>query len=189
MNDAMERLTRLTEDLRPAAARARVLAALDGLFRGGNTPYPSPDGFLRGRIVTTAIWGPYDRAVLRVASLWMPWLGKTFDAPASAGVNRFAASARIPVHVLFPSHEPKPAPEAGRFHAFPFRTAVGPGELDRAVRVLKIDYDFDANPSFIIRSILDEVVQIDEGLYLGKILFRRGRSYHRIGFFSLERGD
>jgi hypothetical protein len=54
---------------------------------------------------------------------------------------------------------------------------------------LKIDYDFDANPSFIIRSILDEVVQIDEGLYLVKILFRRGRSHRRIGFFSLERGD
>jgi hypothetical protein len=34
---------------------------------------------------------------------------------------------------------------------------------------------------------LDELVQVDDGLYLGKILYRTSSRYHPIGFFSLER--
>ena len=73
---------------------------------------------------------------------------------------------------------------ASRLEAFPYRTSVGPGELDRDVRVLKIDYDFEANPT-LIRHILDELVQIAPGHHLGKVLFRSGNRFHRIGFFSL----
>ena len=52
------------------------------------------------------------------------------------------------------------------------------------MRVLKIDYDFEANPT-LIRHILDELVQIAPGHHLGKVLFRSGNRFHRIGFFSL----
>jgi hypothetical protein len=62
---------------------------------------------------------------------------------------------------------------------------VGVGGLDPDVRVLKIDYDFDENPA-LIRRILDEVVQIAPGRYLGKVLFRVGGRHRRIGFFSLS---
>jgi hypothetical protein len=34
--------------------------------------------------------------------------------------------------------------------------------------VLKIDYDLNGNPSLTIRRILDELVQLDRNLYLGK---------------------
>jgi hypothetical protein len=71
-----------------------------------------------------------------------------------------------------------------RLEAFPFRTCVARGELDSGVNVLKIDYDFEANPT-LIRHILDELVQIAPGRYLGKVLFRSGSRYYRIGFFSL----
>mgnify|MGYP006174464395 FL=1 len=57
--------------------------------------------------------------------------------------------------------------------------------IDPGLQVLKIDYDSDANPTFMIRRILDELVQLDDGLYLGKILFRTKRAWHPIGFFSL----
>jgi hypothetical protein len=75
---------------------------------------------------------------------------------------------------------------ADRVEAFPFRTRIDDGAVDPGVKVLKIDYDFDANPDFLIRRILDELVQVDDGLYLGKILFRTKRSWRPIGFFSLQ---
>jgi hypothetical protein len=63
---------------------------------------------------------------------------------------------------------------------------VGPGALDPDLEVLKIDYDFEANPGLLIRRILDELVQVGRGVYLGKVLFRLGGRFHPIGFFSLE---
>jgi hypothetical protein len=73
-----------------------------------------------------------------------------------------------------------------RVEAFLFRTRVDPGAVDPSINVLKIDYDFEANPDFIIRRILDELVQLDDGLYLGKVLYRQKGRYRTIGFFSLE---
>jgi hypothetical protein len=34
--------------------------------------------------------------------------------------------------------------------------------------VLKIDYDLAENPGLSIRRVLDELVQVDDGFYLGK---------------------
>ena len=70
---------------------------------------------------------------------------------------------------------------------FPFRNRIERGAIDPNVKVLKIDYDFEANPSLLIRRILDELVQVDDGLYLGKVLMRWRGSFRRAGFFSLER--
>jgi hypothetical protein len=73
-----------------------------------------------------------------------------------------------------------------RVEAFPFRTRVAPGELDPGVDVLKIDYDFEANPDFMIRRILDELVQVAPGRYLGRVLLRLNGRFRPIGFFSLR---
>ena len=62
----------------------------------------------------------------------------------------------------------------------PTWSAVKAGEM------LTIDYDFAANPGFLIRRILDELVQVDDALYLGKVLLRWRGSFRRLGFFSLE---
>ncbi len=156
------------------------------MFRSGRTPDPLPDGMLRGALVTTSVWGPWDSFVRRVARMWIPWLGKSFDPSTMTGVNVLSKSARAPVRVLWPNYEPE-RELADRIEAFPFRNRVAPGELDPGVSVLKIDYDFEANPQLIVRRILDELVQIDDGLYLGKILFRREGSWAPIGFFTLER--
>ncbi len=45
----------------------------------------------------------------------------------------------------------------------PFRIRRGLGQLEPSVDVLKIDYYFDANPRFVIRRILDELVEVEEG--------------------------
>lgn len=180
------RLEEIRQRIDPMRNRDRVISELESLFRVGEVPDPLPDGFHAGTYLTTTIWGPADRLLWRVADLWMPWLGKRFDASASTGINRFDASASIPMRALWPSHRPRPAGE-DRLEAFPFRNRIGTGEVDGDVKVYKIDYDFAANPSFIIRHVLDEIVQIDDRTYLGRILYRVARMYQPIGFFALER--
>lgn len=116
----------------------------------------------------------------------MPWLGKSFRPAEGSGINVMRRDARLPIVVMWPSIRPG-AVDKTRMRAFPFRIRRGFGQLEPSVDVLKIDYDFDANPRFVIRRILDELVEVEEGLYLGRILCRwRGR-FHRIGFFTLER--
>ncbi|MDQ3940892.1 MAG: hypothetical protein M3238_06055, partial [Actinomycetota bacterium] len=100
--------------------------------------------------------------------------------------NVLVKSARGPMRVVWPNYEPE-RELADRIEAFPFRTRVAPGELEPEVPVLKIDYNFEANPNLLIRRILDELVQIDDGIYLGKVLLRRQGAFKSIGFFSLER--
>jgi hypothetical protein len=181
-----ERLERLATRLQPGVNRAVTLEGMDRLFRSGRVPDPLPEGFLPGRLLATSIWAPLDSTVARIARAWMPWMGKSFDRDAAMGVNRFNSSGRAPLKVLFPTYAPER--DLGELlEAFPFRNRVGPGEVDPDVQVYKIDYDFEANPGFIIRRILDELVEIEDGLYLGKILFRTRSGFHPIGFFSLER--
>lgn len=186
ISGARERLRDIEDRLDPDAARARALIELDEMFRQGRVPDPLPEGMLTGRLITTSVWGPLDSLTRRIAEVWMPWLGKSFDPAFMQGVNVVMKSARGPMRVLWPGYEPE-RELVDRIEAFPFRNRIAPGELDPDIDVLKIDYDFEANPNFLIRRILDELVEIEDGFYLGKILFRRPGSWASIGFFTLER--
>jgi hypothetical protein len=119
----------------------------------------------------------------------MPWQGKRFDPSSGAGLNRFAVlpGVRTGFRILWPGYRPL-SDTGGRIEAFEFRTGLGEGAVDPGVKVLKIDYDFEANPGLLIRRILDELVQVDDGVYLGKVLLRAGGSFRPVGFFMLERG-
>lgn len=131
-----------------------------------------------------SVWSPFDTLVRGATGLWMPWLGKSFIRTTRSGVNVLRKSAAAPIRTLWRDHPPARV-LADRLEAFPFRTWQGPGAVDPSVTVLKIDYDFEANPS-LVRSILDEVVEVGNGVLLGKILFSwRGR-FRLIGFFSLR---
>jgi hypothetical protein len=181
---ARRELFEVEERIDPKLNRARSIERLDEIFRSGRAPDPRPDGFQYGRFITMSVWGPSDGLTRRIAHLYMPWLGKQFDAAAETGINILKPSARTPMRALWRSYEPRVL--ADRLEAFPFRTRVAPGAVDSDLDVLKIDYDFEANPDFIIRRILDELVQVDVGFYLGKILFRTKESWKPIGFFTLE---
>lgn len=183
---AHDRLVHIETTLSPAAMRASAIAELDELFRQGAAPEPQPEGFLRGRLITMSVTRPSDAFVRGVARMYMPWLGKAFDPATQSGVNVLTPSARRPMKVLWPKYSPE-RELIDRIEAFPFRTRIEAGAVDPELNVLKIDYDFEANPDFLIRRILDELVQIEEHLYLGKILFRRGSGWKPIGFFSLEK--
>jgi hypothetical protein len=185
VRERSDELARLADRLVPRRNRTDVFKRLDALFAAGVAPDPLPSGFQPGRLLGTSMWGPWDSVVSGLAQVWMPWLGKTFSPSTGTGRNRFTPTTptRAWLRVLFPRHVPE-SNTATVLEAFPFRTCIGAGQVDRDVRVLKIDYDFEANPS-LIRHILDEVVQIAPERYLGKVLFRTGGTYSRIGFFSL----
>jgi len=175
----------LADRLDPRRNRAEVLARLDEIYRSGTAPDPLPDGFLPGRLLAMSVQPQLDGAIRRIASMWMPWKGKVFDPDTMTGVNRFQPNVRIPMKVVFPGYAPEEVTRV-KVEAFPFRNRIAPGAADPDLQTFKIDYDFEANPDFLIRRILDELVQVAPGRYLGKILFRVGERFHPIGFFSLR---
>jgi hypothetical protein len=186
IRDDPREMDSLADRLHPDVNRAQVLHRLDQMFRAGTAPDPLPEGFLPGRLLTTSVWGPLDSGALRLARMWMPWKGKTFDRQTSSGVNRFdnTPANRTAFKVVFPGYVPKRV-TVERIEAFPMRNRIEAGALAPDLDVFKIDYDFEANPA-LIRRILDELVQIAPGRYLGKILFRARGRWYPIGFFSLR---
>jgi hypothetical protein len=184
--EARDRLHRVEERLNPERARTRAIEELNELFAAGRVPDPLPEGLHRGRPVSSTIAPGFDVLGRRLAGVYMPWLGKRFDPASNKGVNVLTKSALNPMKLLWPSYEPVEI-FTDRVEAFPFVTKVEQAAVDPGLRALKIDYDFEANPSFIIRRVLDELVQIDEGLYLGKVLYRLSGRFKPIGFFVLEK--
>jgi hypothetical protein len=157
---------------------------LNRIFRLGVPPNPQLEGQTSGIMVTPTVGRPIDLGLRALASAWLPWTGKRFDAAAAAGDNLLAASARGLARVMWPSYRLEPAGEG--YAAFRFRTYVSPGTVDPDRETLKIDYDSNENPGFLIRNILDELVQIVPGAYLGKVLLRRKGDWRLIGYFALE---
>lgn len=184
-SDVRRTIEDIQDRLRPDEARAWAVSRLEELFRSGTAPEPAPEGFLKSTLVMTSTWGWLDAASRHLADLYMPWLGKSFDPSTNSGVNILVPSARTPMRVIWRNYVPE-RELADRIEAFKFRTRIAPGEVDPDVDVLKIDYDFEANPSLVIRRILDELVQVEDGFYLGKGLLRRQGAWATIGYFSLE---
>jgi hypothetical protein len=115
-------------------------------------------------------------------------MGKRFDAEAERGENRFRPPARRVARLLWPTYRFEEGPDG--LTAFRFRTHTGPGKVDPDRETLKIDYDSEDNPGLLIRDILDELVEIVPGAYLGKVLLRRGGGdsprWQHVGYFALQ---
>lgn len=137
----------------------------------------------------TRIHPAADPAIRALAAIRMPWLGKRFDRGAQRGDNRFTASARFPMRLLWPRYRPRPSERGteGRL-AFDFETRVEPSADDPRTEVLVIDYaPVGSNPDHLIRAIRDELVEIVPGADLGKVLHRDGGgAYRNWGFFALR---
>jgi hypothetical protein len=183
MGSAARELDVIEERLQPGGVRLEALVRLGELFDSGGVPDPGPEGFLEGRPLALSVSGALDAVVRRLAQRRMPWLGKAFDREAARGVNVLARWARPWMRVLWPSYVPE-RELADRIEAFPFRTWVGPSATGSGATVLKIDYGRGSNPR-PVHSVLDELVQLEDGVYLGKVLLRRGPSYRQVGFFRL----
>lgn len=156
------------------------------LFGLGDIP-ENLDGQTEGilvRFVAPPVLGP---ALNQITQIWMPWLGKRFDAASSKGENLLATSAHWPSKLLWPTYAMREA-EDGRF-AFDFNTAVEAGRIEPSPQVLVIDYaPIEDNPNLIIRQIRDELVQLVPGAHLGRMLFKLpgNRGYANLAYFALR---
>jgi hypothetical protein len=102
---------------------------------------------------------------------------RTYYAPGLADSVREAAGPAG----LGASDDGGPPPGAGRRGAWEL---AGPS----ACEVLKIDYDLDSNPRLSIRRVLDELVQVAPGEYLGKAHLRWWwGAWQTVAFFTLRK--
>ena len=169
-----------------------TIDTLNDLFRRGTVPAPPLDGFYRGQLLTLAITPGLDRLGNGLVRKWMPWRGKRFEAANNRGDNVFSPDARLWLKLRWPTYGgfiDDPAPIYGvrnALRAFAFRTGIGPGVQteDAGMSVLKIDYDLPDNPA-AIRLVVDELVELSQGFYLGKAQYHAITRWRTAAFFSL----
>lgn len=118
---------------------------------------PNQKLFLSGKVPNPLPSGLYKGSVNFKTS----WQGKKFDASKSMGINLISGKEK-----------------------YPFKTYVGKGLADN-IDVLKIDYNIPQNP-FWLRFILDEIVEISSGKYLGKVHINFFGLPFSLGYFRLE---
>jgi hypothetical protein len=166
--------------------RAAAIAQLNEIFSHGVPPRPALDGRYQGALLTTSVSPFIDSLTRAVTSRWLTWKGKVFDAAAQTGDNMFTNDGLWVSRLVFPGYQGTHPDGPGRSRALQFRTYLGPGKDDPGLEVLKLDYNLETNPGFIVRDVLDELVQVDTGFYLGKAhLFWRNR-WRCAAYFTLQ---
>jgi hypothetical protein len=149
-------------------------AELERLYREARTPrLTDVAGDLRGRMLAWPWLGahPTAAAMLRAfaGSRAFPWRGKSFrpwDELRGEGINRVISD---------------------RMHLFRFETSIAPSRAGDFDAVL-LDYDLDTNPP-IIRSIKDEIRELEPGLWLGQAYLKTRRGYFLWLYFALARAE
>jgi hypothetical protein len=166
--------------------RAMGLAALDDLFTCGVAPQPALNGRMRGELVALDIAPGLTQLAQGMTARWLPWKGKRFDPKLEMGDNIFTRESLAMGRVLWPFYRGYVDDGAETYRAFTFRTYIAPGLVNPNVDVLKIDYDLPVNPKGTIRRVLDELVQLADGYFLGKahVHWWWGR-WQTVAYFSL----
>jgi hypothetical protein len=180
--------------LRAAQALARLnhaqgLAALNDLFRAGTAPDPAPNGRYAGELIALDLAPGLTPFFRWLTNAWMPWRGKTFDPSRQRGDNIFTKDSYFLARLFNPLYRGFIADSPGTYRGFAFRTYTAPGLFDKDRTVLKIDYDLKENPALTVRRVLDELVELDENLYLGKAhvrwWWRPKGGWQTVAFFTL----
>jgi hypothetical protein len=165
--------------------RRRGLTELERCFASGLVP-SGLRGPLHGRLLATTVGHGTDPLFEGLARAWMPWRGKTFDERRAEGRNLFSPVVRRMLRVTLPGYRDV-RDEGSAVGAFRFLTSAGPSALDPAVEVLRIDYRaVTENPEWPIRRVLDELVAVDDGLFLGQALLLWRGELRRAAWFALE---
>jgi hypothetical protein len=167
--------------------RRQGVAELQRIFRAGKVPDRLLNGRYAGELIALEIAPGLTQFFQWLSSSWMPWLGKTFDASQQSGDNIFTQASYLLARFFNPFYRGFVPDAAGTYRAFAFHTYIAPGLADPDRMVLKIDYDLKDNPSLTVRHILDELVQLDPHLYLGKahVYWWWGR-WQTIAYFILS---
>jgi len=141
---------------------------LDELFLEGDTPDENAlEGETEGRVLAGR--GPLRAAAVREAvnTPLLPWKGKHVER--GTGANRFGYGAL-------------------EHHGFGFETRIAPSLIADDNEALIFDYDQPENPPGV-RSIRDDLKEVDDGLFLGTSNVEVGDGYRFMTYFSLERTD
>ena len=168
--------------------RGQGLAALNMLFRNGSPPEPALNGPYRGELIALDLAPGLTQLFQSITAAWMPWLGKTFNASEQRGDNIFTRDSYLLARLFNPFYRGFITDQPGTYRCFAFRTYMARGLMDTDRTVLKIDYDLKDNPALTVRRILDELVQIDDNLYLGKAHVRWWwGNWQTVAYFTLRR--
>ena len=166
--------------------RARGFAALNDLFRTGAAPDPRPNGRYAGELIALDIAPGLTHFFQWLTRQWMPWRGKTFNSVHQSGDNIFTRDSYLLARFFNPLYRGFTGEGPSTYRGFAFRTYTAPGLFDADRTVLKIDYNLKENPVLTVRRVLDELVQLDEDLYLGKahVCWWWG-AWQMVAYFSL----
>jgi hypothetical protein len=168
--------------------RRQGLAAFNDLFRSGTIPDRPLNGPYDGELLAVDIAFLVTPVVEWLTSFWMPWKGKYLVEERAEGDNIFDRRWKWLLRLLFPFYRGMTDYGRDRLRAFTFKTWLENGKVDADRRVFRIDYDLPGNPGLTIRRIVDEAVQVADGVYLGKIHFHWWwGTWQMIGYFSLRR--
>jgi hypothetical protein len=143
-------------------------------FVSGSVSGAAPDGFYKGSAYLLGS-GP------------VPWLGKSFESANNLGFNIFTPQGASLLKIMTPLYKLFRKNIDGNTDAYNFKTFTGPALNDPSVDVIKLDYNSPENP-FLIRIILDEIVETSPQQYLGKVHLKVFPGvYSTIGFFGLRK--
>lgn len=171
---------RMTDD------RGGCLASLDDMFCSGR-PVSGLAGRYAGEMVAVSIAPILTPLIERIQGQRRPWLGKAFNYDEARGENILAASARPSLRLTHPFYRDIYPDTATTLRALRFRTYTAPALFDPELTVLKIDYDLPPNPTLTIRRVLDELVEVAGGYYLGRAWVRWWwGKWQRVAYFSLR---
>lgn len=149
-------------------------SARQAQFIAATAPDDPPSGFYKG-------------SAYLLGKRPVPWLGKSFERESQKGFNIFTPTGASLLNVLTPLYKLFKVNTDGNTDAYYFKTSTGPGFRDKAVNVFKLDYDSVENP-FLIRIILDEMVETGPDEFLGKVHMKVFPGYYAtIGFFGLRK--
>ena len=172
--------------------RVQGFAALNDLFRAGTVPDPALHGHYAGEPIALDLTPGLTPFFQWLANTWMPWQGKTFDASRQRGDNIFTKDSYLLARLFNPLYRGFVNDGPDTYRGFAFQTFTAPGLFDKDRQVLKIDYDLKENPVLTVRRVLDELVQVDDRLYLGKAhvrwWWRAAGGWQTVAYFSLMSG-
>src|SRR5258706_9696115 len=181
-------LDRLTADLgRASRVSWRTSETrLRELFARSPAPASAPDDAYEGELLLITMPGPLGALARSWSRGWMPWKGKRFRAELGLGDNRFSNEVALLTRLTWPFYHHARRADAGHFTAFTFSTRFAHSVLDPAHPVFRIDYDLDENPRFVIRDVVDEVVEVEPGVLLGEAQVRFAGRWHTAAYFTLR---
>jgi hypothetical protein len=157
--------------------------SLQNKFLSGSSS-PMPDGFYHGKLLHLIPEYTVEHLGAFISQLWMPWKGKWFQSAAHRGDNIIEPTAKRLFELRNPK-EPFGEMEYGGYHSFSFSMNQKPSIVDPR-EVIALDYDVHSNTD-VVRQVIDEIVCIGEGDYIGKAYLKEDFDYRLVAFFELKK--